>query len=153
MHLTEILRRDLFWPNLKSTTKPEIIRELAQNISSVVKDLDTATIDSVIVERERLGSTGIQDGIAIPHGKIAGLEKIILACGVSKNGIDFESHDQKPTNLFFVLLAPEFAAGQHLKILARLSKLLKSSEFREKLVRSSDADEMYKAILEEDEKA
>lgn len=152
MHLNEILTPDLFWPRLKAKTKTEAIRELADNIAAKAKNLDAKNIAEILMERERLGSTGIQDGVAIPHGKVPGLDRIIVACGHSAQGIDFDSHDQQPTRLFFVLLAPEFAAGQHLKVLARLSRLLKEADFRERLMVSQDAKEMYKTIIEEDEK-
>ncbi|MFA4875358.1 MAG: PTS sugar transporter subunit IIA [bacterium] len=152
MHLTEILRPEMVWPDLSSKTKPEVIQELARHISGCVRSLDEQRIAEILMERERLGSTGIQDGIAIPHGKVPGLKDILIACGRSQDGIDFEAHDQKPTHLFFVLLAPEFAAGQHLKALARLSRLLKDSEFRERLMSSRDANEIYRAIVDEDER-
>ncbi|MFH0800684.1 MAG: PTS sugar transporter subunit IIA [Pseudomonadota bacterium] len=152
MHLTDVLRPDMVWHELKATTKMEVIDELAKNISASMGSLDAKTLADIITEREKLGSTGIQDGIAIPHGKVPGLEKIIVACGRSSRGIEFDAHDAKPTHLFFVLLAPEFAAGQHLKALARLSRLLKDARFREGLLAAADANEMYKAISEEDRK-
>ncbi len=152
MHLTEIFRPEMVWPDLTAKTKPEVIRELARHISGCVSSLDEQRVAEILMERERLGSTGIQDGIAIPHGKVPGLKDIIIACGRSRQGIDFEAHDQKPTHLFFVLLAPEFAAGQHLKALARLSRLLKDEDFRERLMSSKDANEIYRAIVDEDER-
>jgi len=142
----------MVWHELKATTKMEVIDELAKNISASMGSLDAKALADIIIEREKLGSTGIQDGIAIPHGKVPGLEKIIVACGRSSRGIEFDAHDAKPTHLFFVLLAPEFAAGQHLKALARLSRLLKDARFREGLLAAADANEMYKAISEEDRK-
>lgn len=153
MHLKEVINQDLIWPELMSIDKAGIIRELAGNISRIVKVTDSDKLEHILNEREELGSTGIADGIAIPHGKLTGLEKIIIACGRSLKGIDFDSHDSKPTHLFFVLLAPEFAAGEHLKALARLSKLLKSSHFRERLMNAPDSRAMYKIISEEDDKS
>jgi PTS system nitrogen regulatory IIA component len=153
MHLTDILRPEMVWTDLSANTKPEIIRELAHLMATNDRTLDENVVGEVLMERERLGSTGIQDGIAIPHGKVPGLERIVIACGRSADGIDFDAHDQKPTHLFFVLLAPEFAAGQHLKALARLSRLLKDSSFREKLMTSGDAKDFFKNIVEEDRKS
>ncbi|MFH1830951.1 MAG: PTS sugar transporter subunit IIA [Pseudomonadota bacterium] len=150
MHLTEILRPEMVWPHLKANTKPEVIRELARFMAANDKALDEKSIGEVLMERERLGSTGIRDGIAIPHGKVPGLDRMIIACGRSESGIDFDAHDKKPTHLFFVLLAPEFAAGQHLKALARLSKLLNDAGFREKLMSSKNAEEIFCNIVEED---
>lgn len=153
MHLTEILRPEMVWTSLGSKTKPEMIRELAHRMATGDTTLDEAIVGEVLMERERLGSTGIQDGIAIPHGKVPGLDHIVIACGRSTEGIDFEAHDQKPTHLFFVLLAPEFAAGQHLKALARLSRLLKEAPFRDKLMAASDDAEFFNSIVEEDKKS
>jgi len=152
MQLSKIIRADSIWPDLTAKTKPEVIRELADHIATSTKTLDGHRIAEILMERERLGSTGIQDGIAIPHGKVPGLDHIIVACGRSPAGIDFDAHDQQPTRLFFVLLAPEFAAGQHLKVLAQLSRLLKDGRFRERLLSAPDADEMYRVIIEEDAK-
>ena len=152
MHLTDVLRPEMVWPSLEAKTKPEVIRELAHRIGAELGALDEQRVAEILIERERLGSTGIQDGIAIPHGKVPGLERIVIACGRSPTGIEFDAHDAKPTHLFFVLLAPEFAAGQHLKALARLSRILKDAHFREKLLGAGDATEMYRAIIDEDEK-
>lgn len=152
MHLTDLIRPEMVWPTLSATTKPEVISELANRIAKCMGAPDEHRIAEILAERERLGSTGIQDGIAIPHGKVPGLERIVIACGRSTGGIDFDAHDAKPTHLFFVLLAPEFAAGAHLKALARLSRLLKDAGFRERLLSAADAGEMYRTIVLEDEK-
>lgn len=152
MHLTDILRPEMVWTDLRANTKTEIIRELAHLMAENDRSLDESVISEVLMERERLGSTGIQDGIAIPHGKVPGLDRIVIACGRSRAGIDFEAHDQKPTTLFFVLLAPEFAAGQHLKALARLSRILKDASFRDRLMTSKDSREFYEHLLDEDRK-
>lgn len=153
MNLVEILKPSLLWPRLKSKNKAEMLRELAGKISAEVPAITTSKLVQILEEREKLGSTGIQDGIAIPHGKVPELEQILVACGISQEGIDFESHDGKPTNIFFVLLAPEYAAGQHLKVLARLSRILKHAEFRNKLFASNTSEEMLKTILDEDKKS
>lgn len=152
MRLIDTLRRDMIWPALEAKTKPEVIKELSSRIAKAVGFRDENLINLVLEEREKLGSTGIQDGIAIPHGKVKGFTNILIACGRSVKGIEFDAHDAKPTHLFFVLLVPEFAAGEHLKALARLSRLLKDSHFREKLMTAEDADEIYKIITLEDEK-
>ncbi len=152
MLLTEILRPEMVWSSLDARTKSEAIAELCERIATVEPSLDPKQTTEILLDRERLGSTGIQDGIAIPHGKVPELQHIVIACGRSVSGIDFEAHDQKPTHLFFLLLAPEAAAGQHLKVLARLSKLLKKAAFRDTLMAAPDAREMYRLIQEEDER-
>lgn len=152
MRMTDVIQPEMIWADIKADTKTAVIRELAENIARSLGQNDPEKIVVTLSEREKLGSTGIQDGIAIPHGKIPGLEKIIVACGRSIKGIEFDAHDLKLTHLFFVLLAPEFAAGQHLKTLARLSKLLKNGRFRDKLMTAENAKEMFDAIVSEDEK-
>jgi PTS system nitrogen regulatory IIA component len=104
------------------------------------------------LEREKLGSTGIGDGIAIPHGKMKGIEELVTSFGRSIKGVDFESIDNKPTHLFFLLVAPENSAGVHLKALARISRLLKDSGFRNRLMEASDRQDLFRIIAEEDEK-
>jgi PTS system nitrogen regulatory IIA component len=103
-------------------------------------------------DRERLNSTALGEGVAIPHGKLAGVKRVLAAFGRSSQGVDFSSLDGKPTHLFFLLVAPEDSAGAHLKALARISRLLKDQGFRAKLLRASDARELYRTIREEDEK-
>lgn len=152
MHLTEILRPEMVWPNLRASTKPEVIRELARHMAANDTTLNETSIGEILMERERLGSTGIRDGIAIPHGKVPGLNRLIIACGRSEKGVDFDAHDKRPTHLFFVLLAPESAAGQHLKALARLSRLLNDATFREKLMTAKNAAEIFNNIIDEDKR-
>ncbi|MFN8644502.1 MAG: PTS sugar transporter subunit IIA [Candidatus Binatia bacterium] len=103
-------------------------------------------------ERERLGNTAIGDGIAIPHGKLPGLSGVIGAFGRHPGGVDFESLDGSPTHLFFLLVAPEDSVGQHLKALARVSRLLKDRAFRERLLTAPDRATLFRLIREEDEK-
>ena len=106
----------------------------------------------VLHERERLGSTGIGDGVAIPHGKLKNLDQLLLAFGCSKTGINFDSMDGKPAHLFFLLLAPEESVGIHLKTLARISKLLKSPAVRESLLNASGSDALFQIIAAEENK-
>ena len=106
----------------------------------------------MLVEREKLGSTGIGNGIAIPHGKLDGLENICLVFGRSVAGIEFDSLDGKPVNLIFLLVAPANSAGVHLKALARLSRLLKEKSFRDSLLAADDAEKLYAIVVAEDQK-
>ncbi len=150
MRLSDLVRPDMVWANLKSLDKTQVISELASKISKHLSPIKAEEIALVLLNRENLGSTGIQDGIAIPHGKVKGLEKVLVACGRSQKGINFDSPDQKPTHLFFVLLAPEQSAAMHLKILARLSRLLKDEHFRRRLMTAKEANDIYKMIIDED---
>jgi PTS system nitrogen regulatory IIA component len=105
----------------------------------------------VLLDREKLGSTGIGDGIAIPHGKLKGLESLVISFGRSRGGIDFESIDGKPVHIFFLLMAPESSTGQHLKALAKISRMLKDPEFRSDLMSAKNTEEIYRKIAEKDD--
>ncbi|MDH3801907.1 MAG: PTS sugar transporter subunit IIA, partial [Deltaproteobacteria bacterium] len=112
--------------------------------------LDKEALVEVLLERERLGSTGIGDGIAIPHGKVQDLDELVLSFGRSSQGIEFDSMDGRPTHLFFLLIAPENSAGIHLRALAKISRLLKSSHFRQRLLEAGTEEELFQVIQEED---
>jgi PTS system nitrogen regulatory IIA component len=103
------------------------------------------------MERERLGSTGIGGGIGIPHGKLKGLDSLHLGFGLSRQGVDFESMDGRPTRIFFLLVTPENSTGLHLKVLARISRILKNESFREKLLAAENRETIQAIIREEDE--
>jgi len=105
----------------------------------------------VLLEREQLGSTGIGGGIGIPHGKLKDLDHLIIGFGLSRKGVDFESLDGAPTRIFFLLVTPENSTGLHLKMLARISRVLKNEPFRERLLQAGDRDEIYQIVKEEDE--
>jgi PTS system nitrogen regulatory IIA component len=152
MKITDILSPDMVIADLKGTTKPEVLNELAKALTSKYKEISLPELTAVLAERERLGSTAIGDGIAIPHGKLRGVTKIIGAFGRHVDGVDFDSLDGGPSQLFFVLVAPEDSASLHLKALARVSRLLKEGSFRERLLAAKDADELYRLIKEEDSK-
>jgi len=113
-------------------------------------NLNKEALVEVLLERERLGSTGIGDGIAIPHGKIQDLDELILSFGRSAQGIEFDSMDGRPTHLFFLLIAPENSAGIHLRALAKISRLLKSAHFRQRLLEAGTVEELFLVIQEED---
>jgi nitrogen PTS system EIIA component len=152
MKITDFLTPEMIAPSLKGQTKPEVLQELAGCLTKEHPEIPLAEMTAVLAERERLGSTAIGDGIAIPHGKLRGVTKIVGAFGRHLAGVDFDSLDGGPSQLFFVLLAPEDSASLHLKALARVSRLLKESSFREHLLAATDADELYKLIKEEDAK-
>ena len=103
------------------------------------------------MERERLGSTGIGDGIALPHGKLRELKRLLISFGRSINGLNFDSIDEEPAYLFFLLLAPENSAGKHLKALAKISRMLKDGNFRRRLMGAKSRAEVYKIIVGKDE--
>jgi PTS system nitrogen regulatory IIA component len=152
MKITDILPEALVIPVLKGKTKEEVLRELATAMAAQHSEIDANRLVEVLWERERLGSTAIGDGIAIPHGKLPGLRTVLGAFGRHPQGVDFQSLDGKPTKLLFLLVAPEDSVGQHLKALARVSRLLKDPAFRNQLMTAPDQAELYRCIHEEDDK-
>ena len=152
MKITDILSPDVVVADLKGTTKPDVLNELAKALAAKYTEIKLAELTAVLAERERLGSTAIGDGIAIPHGKLRGVTKIIGAFGRHQQGVDFDSLDGEPSQIFFVLVAPEDSASLHLKALARVSRLLKEASFRSRLLAAKDSAELYTLIKEEDNK-
>ena len=150
MKITDILEPDLVLPDLKGKTKLEILRELAGCLTRKYTDLSLDKLAAVLAERERLGSTAIGDAIAIPHGKLRGVKKILGVFGRSPTGVDFESLDGAPTQLFFLLIAPEDSTSLHLKALARVSRLFKDAPFRERLMKAANEAEIFQLIKDED---
>jgi PTS system nitrogen regulatory IIA component len=151
MNIAEILDPVAIVAELKGTGKIDVLAELTDALLNANPKLDRENILKVLMERERLGSTGIGDGVAIPHGKLKDLDNLLISFGLSRQGVDFDSMDGKPTKLFFLLIAPEESVGIHLKTLARISKLLKSTAVREKLLAASDSTEIHRIISEEEE--
>lgn len=151
MRIADILDRDSIIEELNSSEKEGVLRELVSLLAKRGKIKEEARALEVLFEREKLGSTGIGEGIAIPHGKLPDLEKIVCAFGRSKKGVDFEAVDGNPVHLVFLLLAPENSTTEHLKALARLSRLLKDPLFRKKLLEAQDKDGLYQTIVEGDE--
>jgi nitrogen PTS system EIIA component len=151
MRLSEILDAKNIIPDLKARDKKKALEELAATIINNRPSLDKNSLVKVLLERERLGSTGIGDGVAIPHGKFQGINEPIISFGRSMKGLDFESMDGQPVFLFFLLVAPENSASVHLKALARIAKLLKNSSFRKMLMEIPTREELYKIIIQNDE--
>ena len=139
---------------VKSRTKEDIIRELVGLLvkSGAIKDKDVNRLVQTLLEREALGSTGIGQSVAIPHGKSDCVTKLVSAFGVCREGVDFNALDGEPVHLFFLLVAPEDSAGPHLKALARISRLLKDKHLRDGLRAATDAKTLAKMLREEDER-
>jgi PTS system nitrogen regulatory IIA component len=150
MKISEILTPERVLPNLNGQSKPQILSELATGLTVDQREINRNALIAALAERERLGSTAIGDGIAIPHGKISGARQILGVFGRCPKGVDFDSLDGKPTHLFFLLVAPEDSASLHLKALARVSRLLRDNSFRDHLMTASDPADIYRLILEED---
>jgi PTS system nitrogen regulatory IIA component len=153
MRIAEFLKPGAVVSELSGRSKPEVLKELCASLARANPSLKSERLVEVLEERERLGSTGIGEGVAIPHGKLGGLTQLIASFGVSRDGVDFEAIDGKKTYLFFALLAPENSAGVHLKALARISRLFKNAKFRESILQAPSAEEIYSLIAQEDAKA
>ena len=152
MKIADILNEQVILPVLSGRTKGDIIGELAGVVACQHREIDRERLVQALEDRERLNSTALGEGVAIPHGKLPGVKGVIAAFGRSPAGVDFSSLDGKPTHLFFLLVAPEDSAGTHLKALARISRLLKDAGFRAHLMQAADARELYRIIREEDDK-
>ncbi len=151
MKIVEFLQPTAVLDDLAGTTAPAVLGELARPLAAAAK-VDAQRLADTLLEREKLGSTGIGDGVAIPHGKVGGLPVILASFGRSRKGVDFNAIDGKPTHLFFTLFAPENSAGAHLKALARISRIFKNPAFRESILKAADAAEIFRLIEVEDGK-
>ena len=151
MKIAEFLDEELVLANLSADSKAGVLAELCGALARS-RSLDAGKLEEVLLEREKLGSTGIGEGVAIPHGKLAGVPGLIAGFGRSVKGVDFQAIDGKPTHLFFVLFAPENSAGIHLKALARISRLFRNAQLRQAILDAPDGKTIYRLIAEEDAK-
>jgi len=153
MKILDILDEKLIVPEIASKTKEGVLRELVHVLAQAEKQVNEDRMIEILLERESLGSTGIGEGVAIPHGKSKEVKKILASFGRSLSGMDFQSLDGKPTHLFFLLIAPEDSAGMHLKALAQISRLMKDQTFRKRLMDARSAEEIHIVFSEGEEKA
>ncbi len=152
MKIMDILVKDAVVLNLGSKDKNGILREMSAALAAAEPSVPGAPLLEVLIEREGLQSTGIGEGVAIPHGKMAGLDRLMASFARSPEGVDFDSIDGQPTQLYFLLVVPEHSGGQHLKALARISRFFRDPAFRGKLMDAESTDDIFRAIDEEDAK-
>jgi len=152
MKIMDFLHEKAIKAELVASTKEGIIKELVELLAGAQAIKDKEKLTRTLLERETLGSTGIGQGVAIPHGKSESVKELVAAFGLSKKGVDFDSLDGEPVYIFFLLVAPEDSAGPHLKALARISRLLKDKYFRDTLRMSKDVKTILKIIRQEDAK-
>jgi PTS system nitrogen regulatory IIA component len=150
MKILDVLPKEAILADLMAVDKKGVLEELAVPVAKI-SGVNQEELVKVLMEREKLGSTGIGDGIGIPHGKVKDLTSLILGFGLSRKGVDFDSMDGLPAHIFFLLITPENSTGLHLKLLARISKFLKNDLFKEKLLRATTSDEIYSIIKEEED--
>lgn len=150
MKILDVLNKEAVIVDLKAKDKKGVLDEMVAPVAQFT-GAGQEELVKVLMERERLGSTGIGGGIGIPHGKLKSLEDLVLGFGLSRSGVDFESMDNRPTHIFFLLLTPESSAGLHLKLLAQISRLLKNDEFKTQLTQATTPEEILDIIGEKDE--
>ena len=147
MDIIDIITPTTIVPVLKASSKKQVLQELARRAQDMLGLAERDVFD-VLIERERLGTTGIGNGIAIPHGKPAGIERLSGIFARLERPVDFEAIDEQPVDLIFVLLAPEGAGADHLKALARVSRLLRDKTVCDKLRTADGADALYAVLTE-----
>jgi PTS system nitrogen regulatory IIA component len=150
--ITDFLSVQTVIPALAGREKKAVLEEMANWLASQHRQLNGRRVLEVLLEREKISTTAIGEGVAIPHGKLPGVERVLGVFARSPEGVDFASLDGDPTHLFFTLIAPEDAAADHLKALARISRLLKDTAFRRRLMQGRTSQEIFDAIAEEDQK-
>lgn len=147
MEITDLVTIDGVIPNLRATSKKQALQELSRRAADIT-GVHERTIFDVLMERERLGTTGVGNGIAIPHGKLPNLKRLYGLFARLERPIDFQAIDEQPVDLVFLLLAPESAGADHLKALARVSRLLRDKGVCEKLRGTDDAEALYALLTE-----
>lgn len=150
LRISDLLNPELVVAQMTARDKKAALTELCEPLAKAHPELDREDMVRILLDRERLGSTGVGDGVAIPHGKLHGITSLLAVFGRSTDGVDFASLDDRPAHLFFVLFAPEDAAAMHLKALARISRLLKNASFRTRLLEADGAEGVLAAIAEEE---
>ncbi len=151
MKLMDFIVKEAIVVNLQGKEKKDVLEEMVEALAKSKKISSKEKVVKILLDREELGSTGIGQGIAIPHGKTNEVDNVVIAFGSSKQGIEFESLDGEPVYLVFLLLAPVESTGVHLKALAKISRILKDKHFRQSLRDAKDTAEVVKIIKEEDE--
>ena len=152
MKIIDYLQEEWVIPNLQGTDKRSILKDLSKVLVKPCQVASAEELLQVLLDREKLGSTGIGEGIAIPHGRIKKLKSFLISFGRSMKGMDFDSIDRKPSHLFFLVMAPENSAVDNLKLLGRIVTLLKDSSFKKCLMEAQSQKELFQIISEEDEK-
>ncbi len=152
MKIMDILVSDALIPNLGVRSKREVLSEMAGALAKVEPQIEADRLLDVLLEREALQSTGIGEGVAIPHGKMVGLDRLVATFARSPEGVEFDSIDGQPTHHLFLLVVPEHSGGQYLKALARISRFFRDAAFRQQLTDGESVQDVVRAIEEEDAK-
>ncbi len=151
MKVSEFIKLENIIPELEAENKTDVLKELASVVTSNSSNLNYEKTFEALQERENLCSTAMDEGVAIPHGKLHGISNTVIAFGRSRKGIDFDSLDNKPTSLFILILSPENSSKKHIQALAKISTIFKTEEFRTDIIDSGSAEEILSLITEKDE--
>lgn len=146
MNLSNLMREDLICLSLKAEKKREVISEMVALLAKTREITNRAKFLRAIMEREKLASTGVGEGVAIPHARTEAAKEMVIAFARSEKGVDFDSLDKEPAYLIFMIAAPEKVIGPYLSVLARISRLLRKKSFRDKLRNAKSAEEVTEAI-------
>jgi len=152
MNLSDLLSERLIAVDLKSTSKLAVLEELAHVITRVHDEINPDAVARAVLERERISSTAVGHGVAIPHAKTPVVDSIVGCLGLSRKGIDFDAEDGRPARIFFTLIAPQTSTGEHLRVLAQIARLCQVEGFREGLLAAENAHTAYELIRTEEAK-
>ncbi len=150
MRISDILNENLVQINLKGENKNDIINSMIDLLNNSKKVLDIEKVRTAIFEREKIMSTGVGNGFAIPHGKTDAVDDIVAAFGITEKPIDYQSLDEKPVRLIFLLVGKENLVGPHIKLLSRISRLMNKDDFRQKLLNCSSSLEVIEILKVEE---
>ncbi len=150
MKISEILTEQLVTPHLEASTKEKIIDEMIELVSTSEKVLDKVKVREAVFEREKIMSTGVGYGFAIPHGKTDAVTGIVAGFGITEKPIDYQSLDDQPVRLVFLLVGKDSMVGPHIKLLSRISRLMNKEDFRTKLLETKTAREIVETFQQEE---
>lgn len=150
MRIAEFLKPGAVVPALAAASKGDVLGQLATALAAVTPTITAQRFREVLEEREKIGSTGMEKGVAIPHGRLAELSTLVACFGVCRDGVPFDARDGRPSQFFFALVAPENSAGLHLKALSRLSRLFRSDALKDAILQAKTGDEIYALLNQED---
>lgn len=152
MKILDHLKEEWIHPDLKGADKGSVLKELAEVLVKPSGAASTEELVSILLGREKLGSTGIGEGVALPHGRLRRLKRFYISFGRSMKGVDFDSIDRKPCHLFFLVVAPENSAVENLNLLGRIARLMKDPSFKKGLMEAKTRKDLYRVISDEDER-
>jgi fructose-specific phosphotransferase system IIA component len=151
MKVTDILKKEFIISDLKSTQKTDVINELINLFTKESNVLDIEKVRDAVLDREKIMSTGVGKGFAIPHGKTSAITEIVAAFGKTNSPIEYQSLDNKPVNLIFLLVGRDNLVSAHIKLLSRISRMMNKDEFREKLLSANSSEEIFNLFKKEEE--